>query len=105
MAQSAALLILPAGKPMGKERDAVPGAAPLLRQCQEDLGLAELVERALRATGHGPLRDIEVTVHAPLVILGGRVPNDYFKQVAQATALAVPGARHVRNDLDVDRPS
>jgi osmotically-inducible protein OsmY len=90
MTQSAFLPILP-----------VRRTALLLRQRQEDFCLAERVERALCATGYGPLRDIEVTAHARLVILGGRVPSYYLKQVAQATALAVPGARHVRNDLDV----
>ena len=80
-------------------------AALLRQQSQEDLCLAERVERALRATGYGPLRGIEVTVHARLVILGGRVPSYYLKQVAQTTALAVLGARQVRNDLDVSRPT
>ena len=77
----------------------------LLPQSQEDLCLAERVERALRATGYGPLRGIAVTVRARLVVLGGRVPSYYLKQVAQTTALAVPGTRQVRNDLDVGRPS
>jgi osmotically-inducible protein OsmY len=90
MTRSAFLSILPARR-----------TVMLLRQRQEDFCLAERVERALCATGYGPLRDIEVTAHARLVILGGRVPSYYLKQVAQATALAVPGARHVRNDLDV----
>ncbi len=67
----------------------------------EDLRLAERVKRTLRATGYGPLRGSEVTVHARLVILEGRVPSYYLKQVAQATALAVPGAHQVRNDLEV----
>jgi osmotically-inducible protein OsmY len=70
-----------------------------------EVRLAERVERALRATGYGPLRGIEVTVQARLVILGGRVPSYHLKQVAQTTALAVPGAHQVRNDLAVARPS
>ena len=80
-------------------------AARLLQQSQEDFCLAERVERALRATGYGPLRGIEVSVDARLVILGGRVPSYYLKQVAQTTALAVPGVRHLRNDLDVVPPN
>ena len=105
MAQSAVRLILPARDRTGEETDAARGKALPLRQSQEDLCLAERVERALRATGYGPLRGIEVTVRARLVILGGRVTSYYLKQVAQTTALAVPGARQVRNDLDVGRPS
>jgi osmotically-inducible protein OsmY len=104
MTQPAALLILPAREHTGEETDAARRAALLLQQTQADLCLAERIERALRATGYGPLRGIAVTVHARLVLLGGRVPSYYLKQVAQATALAVPGARQVRNDLDVGRP-
>ena len=105
MTQSSALLILPAGERTGLEKDAVQGIAGLATQSLEDLCLAEGIERALRATGYGPLRGIEVTVHARLVILGGRVPSYYLKQVAQTTALAVPGVRQVRNGVDVGRPS
>ena len=66
--------------------------------------MAERVERALCATGYGPLRDVTVTVHSRLLILGGQVPSYHLKQVAQAAALAVTGAHRVRNDLAVSRP-
>jgi osmotically-inducible protein OsmY len=105
MAQSATLLMFPARERTRKETDAAQGTALLLQQSQEDLCLATRIERALRATGYGSLRGIEVTAHARLVSLRGRVPSYYLKQVAQTTALAVPGARQVRNDLDVSRPS
>jgi osmotically-inducible protein OsmY len=101
MAQPAALLILPTRDPTGEERDAVQAVAPPLTQSLEDLRLAERVDRALRATGHGPLRSVEVTVHERLVILGGRVPSYYLKPLAQAAALAVPGIHQIRNELAV----
>ena len=104
MAQSAALLTLPARERIDEEIDAARGVALLPQRSKEDLCLAECVERALRATGYGSLRGIEVTVHARLVILDGRVPSYYLKQVAQTSALAVPGVRRVRNDLDVGQP-
>jgi osmotically-inducible protein OsmY len=104
MTQSTAPLIPLACNRPGKETGAARRTAPLLRQRQEDLGLAERVERALRATGYGPLRGVEVSVHGRYVILRGRVPSYYLKQVAQTTALSVSGARHLRNDLDVARP-
>lgn len=72
---------------------------------REDLHLAERVERALRATGYSPLRDIQVTVHARVVMLAGRVPSYHLKQVAQTIALAVVGAHRVSNDLHVCRPA
>jgi osmotically-inducible protein OsmY len=105
MAQSAGLLIRTARERTAEETDTAQGTALPRRQSQVDLGLAERVERALSATGYGPLRGIQVAAQGRFVILGGRVPSYYLKQVAQATALAVPGVRHVRNDLDVGRPS
>ena len=104
MTQLTVPLIPPARHRPGEETGAARRTALLLRQGLEDRLLAERVERALRATGYGPLRLIEVTVHAQYVILDGRVPSYYLKQVAQTIALTVPGARHVRNDLDVARP-
>jgi osmotically-inducible protein OsmY len=103
MTQSASLLVLPNGGPAGEPTDTARAAA-LLLQSLEDLDLAERVGRALAASGYGPLRDLEVTVQARLVILAGRVPSYYLKQVAQATALAVRGVERVRNDLEVGRP-
>ena len=87
------------------ENYALQAAAPLLTQSLEDHRLAERVERALRATGHGALRTVRVAVNARVVILGGRVFSYYLKQLAQATALAIPGAHQFRNDLEVVRPN
>jgi osmotically-inducible protein OsmY len=105
MTKFAVALSQPAREHASKEMAAVQGTTLLPQQSQEDVRLAELVERALWATGYTPLRGIAVIVHARLVILGGRVPSYYLKQVAQTTALAVPGARQVRNDLHVSPPS
>jgi osmotically-inducible protein OsmY len=105
MTRSAALLLLPSPPHTDAEKDAPREAAPLGTQGLEDLRLAERVARALGATGYGPLRGIELTVHARLVILGGLVPSYYLKQIAQAAALAVPGVHRVHNDLTVTRPS
>ena len=104
MAQSAAPPVLPVHERPGGDTEAIQPAAPPRAQSQEDLRLAEGVERALRATGYAPLRGIQVTAEARLVILAGRVPSYYLKQVAQATALSVLGVDLVRNDLEVGRP-
>jgi osmotically-inducible protein OsmY len=74
-------------------------------ECLGDLRLAERVERAVRATGYPSLRAIEVAACERLVILRGRVPSYYMKQMAQATAVAVPGVCELRNDLDVVAPT
>jgi len=105
MVQSATPLIRPTGKHPNEEKDAPEGTALLLVQSLEDHCLAERVERALRATGYGSLRTVRVSVNARVVILEGRVSSYYLLQVAQATALAVPGAQQVRNGLDVVQPN
>ena len=87
------------------EKHAPQATAPHLTQSVEDCRLAERVERALRATGYWALRTVRVSVNARVVILEGRVPTYYVKQIAQATALAVPGAHQIRNDLDVVKPN
>jgi osmotically-inducible protein OsmY len=105
MTQSAALLTVPTCDPTAAQEGASQSTAQLLAQSLEDLRLAERIERALRATGYAPLRGIEVTVQGRMVLLSGRVPSYHLKQLAQATALALAGAQHVRNDLEVGRPS
>jgi CheY-like chemotaxis protein len=104
MPQPAALLILPTRGPDGAALDN-DAAAPLLMESLEDLRLAECVERALRASGYGALRGINVTVQARIVILEGRVPSYYLKQFAQTLTLSVPGVDRVCNNLDVGRRS
>jgi len=88
-----------------EEKDVLRAAASFLTQSREDRCLAERVKRALRATGYGALRDVEVSVNARIVGLVGRVPSYYLKQIAQATALAVPGSHQIKNGLEVVQPS
>ena len=90
---------------LAREDDTLGGEAPAPRCWTESRAvcerLLERVERALRATSYGPLRRIEVAVHARLFRLAGRVPSYYLKQIAQTVALAVPGNHLVRNNLEV----
>jgi len=103
MPQSAGLPILPTCK--SADADSLRTAASLLTQSLEDLHLAERIKRALQATGYGALRAIDVSVNARIVHITGRVPSYYLKQIAQATALAVPGTHNIDNDLDVMSPN
>jgi osmotically-inducible protein OsmY len=105
MTRSAALLMLPSHPQSNADEAAVQTTARLLAQSLEGLQLAERVEHSLRATGYGSLCDLSVTVHDRFVILGGKVPSYHLKQIAQATALSVPGVDQLRNDLEVVRPS
>lgn len=67
----------------------------------EDLRLAQRVERELQMTGYLPLRTILVSASGRFVILQGRVPSYYLKQVAGITALGVMGVEELRNDLEI----
>jgi osmotically-inducible protein OsmY len=63
--------------------------------------LSEQIIQVLRATGYLPLRDLDIFAAEGFVILRGRVPSYYLKQVAQAAVLGLPGVEEVRNELDV----
>jgi len=69
-----------------------------------DAHLASQIDRALRATGYLCLRNLAFLVAEGLVILRGRLPSYYMKQVAQATVRAVPGVGDVHDELDVVSP-
>ena len=105
MPQSATLQVLPTGKHPDEEKDAHQTTASLLTQNVEDLRLAARIGHALHASGYGVLRDIEVFVNARIVYLVGRVPSNYLKQMAQVTALAIPGTHQIHNALHVIPPS
>jgi hypothetical protein len=57
--------------------------------------------RRLRATGHRALRQVECEYFNGVVVLRGRVPTYYAKQIAQAVLLIDPVARRVVNLIDV----
>lgn len=104
MAHPATFLILPSCKHSAGQNDVLQSSGSFLTQSLEDLCLAKRIERALHATGHNVLREIEVFVTARIVRLVGRVPSYYLKQVAQVTALAIPGTHQIHNDLEVITP-
>ena len=106
MARSASLVIMSSPECTGNETDSVRRTVLHIVQAMEDLALAERIERRLRATGYGALREIEVTIHDGNVILGGRVPSYYLKLIAQAIARSVIRGRYrLRNDLGVGQLS
>ncbi len=78
-----------------------PAGEEILAAVLEDLHLVKRVECALRATGYGALRYIEVIVQDRVAILKGRVPSYYLKQAAQTIAQSVPGIHQIHNDLEV----
>jgi hypothetical protein len=68
-----------------------------------DAALAERVERALAAEGV-PTHGIQVRVVNGVVALGGDVPSDADRRVAEAVARAVEDVRGVYNELVVASP-
>ncbi len=104
MTRAASLLTAPARDQAVGKTDAAAATAPLLAEGLEDLGLADRVTQALRATGYVTLHGIEVNVCGRTIVLAGRVPSYYLKQVALATVQAVSEAHRVCNNLTVGRP-
>jgi osmotically-inducible protein OsmY len=70
-------------------------------QAAENSQIAAQVEHALWDSGYSPLRNVRALAILSVVQLQGTVPSYHFKQLAQATALSVPGVREVQNELDV----
>ncbi|HVL14313.1 MAG TPA: BON domain-containing protein [Gemmata sp.] len=62
------------------------------------------VRDALAQTRNTSLRGVVVGGSGGLVVLQGRVPTFYLKQLALVTVMAVPGVESVRNELEVERP-
>jgi osmotically-inducible protein OsmY len=99
MSQPAAQLMLPVQK---ESDEAGIEVTPFhVAEILEDVRVAEEVERTLRATGHIPLRAVKISVCGRVVIVQGRVPSYYLKEVAQTAALGVLGVEELRNDLEV----
>ena len=68
-------------------------------------GVALEIRRRLRSAGHWALRSIECEYSEGEVVLRGRVPTYYMKQVAQSVLLADPAVETVVNLIEVaDEP-
>jgi len=67
-----------------------------------DLKLRSQIEGALAVSDHaGSLRSVHVEVRAGCVILSGRLPSYYLKQVAQTDVMKVHGVMQIRNEIHV----
>lgn len=73
-------------------------------ECLESPRAVEVTQQ-LGGSGHLRLRNIRVEEDDEgRVILSGRVPTYYLKQVAQSIAVAVEGVGAICNELTVDSP-
>ena len=66
-----------------------------------DRNLIETVARALRETGHPAMRSLDIEISGGVVILWGRVPSYYQKQLAQETVQRVAGVQGIANGIEV----
>jgi hypothetical protein len=68
--------------------------------------IATEIRRRLCSAGHWALRSIECEYCEGKVVLYGRVPSYYMKQVAQSVLLADPAVETLVNRIEVaDEPS
>jgi hypothetical protein len=75
--------------------------APQFETAEPESRLIDAVRTALRGTGHSHLRELEVEICRGVVVLWGRVPTYYQKQLAQVTAQQVHGVHGIANGLEV----
>jgi osmotically-inducible protein OsmY len=67
--------------------------------CQGDIG--ELAESRLRGNSYLALKNISCQYQDGDLVLRGRVPSYYLKQIALAAVANLPGVRRVVNQIDV----
>jgi len=84
----------------------VAAAAILVRSpnCHPGSAEAAMVAAAharLRHSPYVPLRNVQCSLFDGVLILWGRVPSYYLKQIAQSLVLGMPAVREVRNELRV----
>ncbi|MBN2475552.1 MAG: BON domain-containing protein [Pirellulales bacterium] len=63
--------------------------------------ILEDVQRCFIAAGYSPIRRVDVSYLDGSIVLCGRVPTYYQKQIAQALAMAVPAVGQVVNLIEV----
>jgi osmotically-inducible protein OsmY len=86
------------------EREELPASHSLGLQSPKELSLADRIEQAFKASGYLVLRTLAIAVHGQNVVLQGRVPSYYMKQLAQAIALKIPGVQELCNEVKVISP-
>jgi hypothetical protein len=87
----------------GEKMDSDPSIAAFAARVLHNLCFADSVTRSLHTAGHRSQCGIKVTVLLALSALEGKVSSYYLRQLAQETALAVPGFLQVCNNLDLDQ--
>ena len=66
-----------------------------------DVHLEKLIDRALRGTGHLCLGDLHVIVSGGVIVLRGKLPRYYLKQVTHAIVRAIPGVLEIHDEIEI----
>src|SRR5258708_4158223 len=66
-----------------------------------DRNLSDAAARAPRTSGPPALRSLDIEISGGIVILWGRVPSYYQKQLAQETVQRVDGVQGIANGIEV----
>jgi osmotically-inducible protein OsmY len=80
---------------------AVPAGGRTASDAAADRAVFEAVVQALRNTGHAALRDLDIEIEGGVVVLWGRVPSYYEKQLAQAAVQQATGTARIANGIEV----
>jgi hypothetical protein len=89
---------MPATHPIGTETDTQRPDPPASPQVE--------AERALRCGPYPPLKKLSCDYQGGVLVLRGRLPSYYLKQVAQeVVAHQVPGVGRLDNQIQVVRPA
>jgi osmotically-inducible protein OsmY len=84
-----------------RELTLVESTEPTPIESRIDWRVRENVERAIRDRGYPTLQYVTVFADRGRVILRGKVPNYYSKQLAQTAAMRVAGVRSIQNEVVV----
>lgn len=69
-----------------------------------EVSLSAAIRESLKKTGIACFRRLDITLNGDSVIITGKLPSFYFKQLAQAAVMSVPGVESIRNEIHVLEP-
>ena len=81
------------------------GAEPATPARTPPPGLPELAEGRLRGKPYLALRNVSCDCRGGVLVLRGRLPSYYLKQVAQEAVVRLEGVKGVENQIEVVTPA
>jgi osmotically-inducible protein OsmY len=81
-------------------QQATKADAPILSPSR----IGRVAESRLRNSPYAALRTVSCEFHEGVLVLRGRLPTYYLKQIAQASVVDLDGVAGVANQIEVVRP-